>query len=79
MTVQRDKKSPRLIRRGDIVDVRDQPGDTRAIVTGISVVLNLSNGIQQVHQLDQPVTVITELDEDDELAIQAAEMLSRED
>ena len=79
MKQKQEQRSPRLIKRGDIVQVVGMPEGVNAFVTGISVVLNLSNGVQQVHQLDEKVTVVTETDPDDELAIQAAEMLSRDD
>lgn len=55
------------------------PEGTEAVVVEVRVVLNLSNGMQQVHRLDEQVTLVTNHDPEDELAIQAAELIARED
>lgn len=50
------KTSPRLVRRGDIVQLKGQDGDE--VVRDVQFVLLLANGNSEVYTADEMVTVI---------------------
>lgn len=69
-------KSPRLLRRGDVVRVPlPQGGETEEVVRGIDIIVHLANGNDVVVNSADDITLVNDSEVTEELQAQLQEML----